>query len=91
MRARLRTATSYVVYDEGLEAEWVKVRAEYVETVCLPLLVVPRRGETCKGEGGRGGGRASGVAGVRTPVSLGASVRLMGREDVVDGEGGSDA
>lgn len=90
MRARLRTATSYVVYDEGLEAEWVKVRAEYAETVCLPLLMVPRRGETCKGGCGRGGGRAWEVAGVRTPVSLGASVRLMRREDAVDGERGRD-
>lgn len=90
VRARLRTATSYVVYDEGLEAEWVKVRAEYAETVCLPLLMVPRRGETCKGGCGRGGGRASEVAGVRTPVSLGASVRLMRREDAVDGERGRD-
>ncbi len=38
LRARLQTATSYVCYDEAAEEEWVSVRAEYRETVCLPLV-----------------------------------------------------
>jgi hypothetical protein len=72
LRARLRTATSYVIYDEGVEEEWMSVRAEYRETVCLPLVLVGAGGGR-EGEKGRGVVREQ-------PVSLGASVRLSERK-----------
>lgn len=74
LRARLRTATSYVIYDEGVEEEWMSVRAEYRETVCLPLVLVG--GE---GGGGRDGGKGRGVV-RQQPLSLGACVRLSERK-----------
>lgn len=72
LRARLRTATCYVIYDEAVEEEWMSVRAEYKETVCLPLVVVD-------GGGGMEGGMGKEVA-RQQPLSLGASVRLSGRK-----------
>jgi len=73
LRARLRTATSYVIYDEGVEEEWMSVRAEYRETVCLPLVLVGGGG------GGREGGKGRGLV-RQQPVTLGACVRFSERK-----------
>lgn len=72
LRARLRTATSYVIYDEAVEEKWMSVRAEYKETVCLPLVLV----------GGGGEERGKGKEVIRQqPFSLGASVQLSERKE----------
>jgi len=68
LRARLRTATAYDVYDEPVENKWLAVRAEFRETLCLPVVVVG------------GLGAAVAAASAARVVSLGASIRLTERQ-----------
>lgn len=65
LRARLRTATVYDVYDDAVEEKWLRVRVEFEETLCLTLVAV---------------GAARAPAAAASCVSLDASIRMTERQ-----------